>query len=141
MKKFVTETDVGYIKTQSYKMAAVIFVIATALACLCLQFSQKIFAALEIVIILACLMMALSKKHEKHHFRLTLDGRGLHVDNLAEGGSFSIPDLRADDIIIRQSKREEKLDYCTVLINGTANAFGGVKNCSGLREYISAEIY
>ena len=140
MKKFVTETDVSYIKTQSYKMAAVIFLVGTALAYLCNGVSEKLFAALEIVIILICLAIAFSKKHEKHSFRLTLEGKKLLVDNLAEGGGFSIPDLRADDIIIRQSKREEKLDYCTLIINGTANAFGGVKNCSGLREYISTEI-
>ena len=141
MNKFITETDVSYIKNQSYKLAAVIFVIGSLLAYLCNGFSEKLFAALEIVVILVCLVMAFSKKHEKHRFRLRFEGRKLHVDNLAGGESFSIPDLMAADIIIRQSKREEKLDYCTLLINGTAYAFGGVKNCSGIREYITATLY
>lgn len=136
MKSFVTETDTKYIRQQSYITALVLFVVLSALVSLCLLVSQKIFAAAEIVVILACLMMVSSKKQDRHHYRLRMEGSTLHVENLAGGGSFSLPELGAEDFIIRQSRREIKLDYCTLLINGTAYAFGGVKNCSGLKEHI-----
>ncbi len=136
MKAFITETDTKYIKTQTYITAGILFVILTGLASLCLLFSQKIFAAAEIVVILACLMMVSSKKQDRHYYRLRFDSSGLYVTSLATGGSFSVPELSPGDLVIRQSRREKKLNYCTLLISGTAYAFGGVKNCSGLKEFL-----
>lgn len=136
MKKFVTETDAKYIKNQSYITAAILFVLLSALASLCLLLSQKIFAAAEIVVILACLMVVFSKKQDRHNYRFRFEGSTLHVESKVGGDSFVLRDLPASDFDIRQSRKEKKLDYCTLLIANSTLAFGGVKNCSGLRAHI-----
>jgi len=48
-----------------------------------------------------------------------------------------IYDIPASDFIINQSKKEKDLDYCSVGIKNTIFAFGGVKKCKELKEYIA----
>lgn len=81
-------------------------------------------------------MVVFSKKQDKHNFRFRFEGSTLHIENKALGDSFVLRDLPASDFDMRQSRKEKELDYCTLLIANSSMAFGGVKNCSGLRRHI-----
>ena len=60
----------------------------------------------------------------------------LILTNLTTGQTFSVWDIPASDIVIKQSEKEKELDYGFVTIKDTVFGFHGVKNCSALREYI-----
>jgi len=136
MKKFETETDLKYVKNQAMLFAVAVFIVLSLICWLCLRSFEKIFAAAEIVIILACLMMVFSKKQDRHNYRFRFEGSTLYVESKTGAEGLILRDMSASDFDIRQSAREKKMDYCTLLVSGSAMAFGGVKNCSGLREYI-----
>lgn len=138
MNSFVTETDIEYVKKQSYKMMGVIFVILSLLSLLVLLVSVRIYACVEIIVILACLMGVFSKKYDAHNYILRFEERDLIVRNRAGTDGFRLEDLSISDFTFKQSEKEKKLNYCTLLINGTTIAFGGIKNCKELKTYINA---
>lgn len=138
MKSFVTETDINYVKRQSYKVVGVIFVILSLLALLALLLSVKIYACVEIIVILGCLMGVFSKKYDSHDYVLSFEDRDLIVRNRAGTEGFRLPDLSASDFVFKQSEKEKKLNYCTLLIEGTSIAFGGIKNCREMKTYVNA---
>ena len=138
MKSFVTETDIEYVKKQSYKVMGVIFIILSLLALLLLLISVRIYACVEIIVILGCLMGVFSKKYAAHDYVLRFEGRDLIVRNRAGTEGFRLEELSIGDFTFKQSEREKKLNYCTVLINGSAIAFGGIKNCREMKTYINA---
>ena len=138
MNSFVTETDIAYVKKQSYKFWGVIFVLLSLLALLALMLSVKTYAAAEIVVILACIMGIYSKKYEEHNYILRFEGRDLIVRNRAGTAGFRLDEMSISDFTFKQSAKEKKLNYCTVIIEGTAIAFGGIKNCKEMKTYINA---
>ena len=140
MKKFETETDIKYIKSQAMLAAVLVFIVLSVLCWLFLRSFEKIFAAAEIVIILLCLMMIFSKKQERHNYRFRFEGATLYVESKIGAGGLVLRDMSASDFDLRQSAREKKLDYCTILVSGSGIAFGGVKNCSGLRAYMEENL-
>lgn len=138
MNSFVTETDIEYVKKQSYKTVGIIFVALSLLALFALLISKRVYACVEVLVILGCLLGIFSKKYDSHNYRFIFEGRDLIVRTKSGSDGFRLPDMSASDFVFKQSKKEMELNYCTLLIKDSTIAFGGVKNCKELKTYINA---
>ena len=137
MKTFVTETDAKYVKLQSDKALATTFVVLSLLACLGFLIAWQTFVFFEVIVLISCGVTMFLKKRNNHDCVLRFDGDKLYIRNRTTAEIYEVFDIPASDFIINQSKKEEKLDYCSVLIKNTIFAFGGVKKCQELKKYIA----
>jgi hypothetical protein len=85
---------------------------------------------------LFCLGIIYYTTLRKCSWRLFFENDQLTLTNLTTGQTFSVWDIPASDIVIKQSEKEKELDYGFVTIKDTVFGFHGVRNCNALREYI-----
>lgn len=136
MNTFTTETDSGYVKHQTYKTTIVLFVALSLLACLGFLIAWQTFLFIEFLVAVSCVVALVSKKGTHHDYVLKFEGDRLYITDKANASVYEVFDIPASDFIINQTKREAKKDYCSLAIKNTVFAFGGVKNCAQLKQYI-----
>lgn len=135
-KSFSTETDSKYIKLQFDKDILVIFFICSLIACLGFLISWQLFVFLELIFTFSLIITFFTKRNNEHRWKLEFEEDSLKVINLKTQEEFYVYDIPASDFVINQTKNEIELDYCSLMIKNTVFAFGGVKNCKQLKEYI-----
>ncbi len=134
-KSFTTETDAKYAKGQFFRPILISVIGTMTLSLLSLIVSWQFFVFL-LVMHIFCLGILYYTTVRKSSWRLFFENDLLTLTNLTTGQTFSVWDIPASDIVIKQSEKEKELDYCFVTIKDTVFGFHGVKNCSALREYI-----
>lgn len=134
---FITETDEKYVKRQSYKAIVITFFVFSLLACFGFLIAWQTFIFFEGIVLISCIVTFFSKKHSNHNYELHFEDDNLCITNRVTNEVFEVYDIPASDFVINQSKKEKDINYCSLLIKNTIFAFGGIKNCSELKEYIS----
>ena len=134
-KSFTTETDAKYAKMQFFRPVLITMLGTMALSLLGLIVSPGLVVMLEITQ-LFCLGIIYYTTLRKCSWRLFFENDQLTLTNLTTGQTFSVWDIPASDIVIKQSEKEKELDYGFVTIKDTVFGFHGVRNCNALREYI-----
>lgn len=134
---FTTETDIQYVKAQSFKSMAVVFLVLSLCASLGLLVALRTFLYLEAVVFITCTASLFLSKKNLNDFQLHFENDILYIKDRKKGESFEVYDIPASDFIINQTAKEKKLNYCSVAIKHTIFRFGGIKNCNELKEYIS----
>jgi hypothetical protein len=134
-KSFTTETDAKYAKMQFFRPALITMIGTMTLSLLGLIVSPGLVVMLEITQ-LFCLGIIYYTTLRKCSWRLFFENDQLTLTNLTTGQTFSVWDIPASDIVIKQSEKEKELDYGFVTIKDTVFGFHGVRNCNALREYI-----
>ncbi|MBQ2675893.1 MAG: hypothetical protein IJF54_00635 [Clostridia bacterium] len=134
---FITETDERYVKHQFYKSTVIAFVIFSLLACFGFLVAWQTFVFFEVIVLISCIVTIFSKKREGHNYELHFENDWLLITNCVTFDSYEVYDVPASDFVITQSNKEKESDYCSLLIKNTVFAFGGVKKCNKLKEYIS----
>lgn len=134
---FTTETDIEYVKRQSNKAMAIIFIVLSLLACLGFLIAWQTFIFFEGIVLVSCIVAMFSKKRNNNNFELHFENDHLYIMNRTTGKTFEVFDIPASDFVITQTEKEKAANYCSLLIKNTVFAFGGIKNCSELKEYIS----
>ena len=132
---FTTDTDVRYAQFQFFKPLLFVGIFLSLLACLGFLIAWQTFVFFESIVIVVCLVGYLSGKG-KSDWNLHFDNDVLTLTNNANGQTYSVWDIPASDIVIKQSKQDIKRDYCNLVIKNTVFGFYGVRRCSALREYI-----
>ena len=134
-KSFTTETDAKYAKKQFFKPILFTMIGTMTLSLLAFIISWQLVVMLEVMQVF-CLGIMYYITVRKSSWRLFFEGDQLTLTNLTTGQTFSVWDIPASDIVIKQSEKEKELDYGFVTIKDTVFGFHGVKNCNALREYI-----
>ncbi len=137
MKGFVTETDPSYIRKLFFRSCGISFVAFTLFACLGFLVSWQFFLFLELVVLIATLATAISKKSQFPDCVLRFEGDRLFITYRKNHKEFEVYDIPASDFVITQSKKEVPLDYCSLHIKKTVFVLGGVKRCTELKQYIT----
>ena len=137
MNTFVTETDSKYVRLQTYKVTSVLFVVLSLLACLGFLIAWQTFLFIEFIVLISCIVTFNSKKSTYHDYSLRFEGDKLYIMDNFTASTYEVFDIPASDFIINQTKQEVKKDYCSLAIKNTIFTFGGVKNCTQLKKYIS----
>ena len=133
---FVTETDAEYVRIQSNKSFAITFLFLSLVACLGFFITWQTFIFFEMIVLISCIVGICSTRKNGHYWRFEFNDDLLLITNLKTQEKFSVYDIPSSDFIINQSKNEKKKDYCSFLIKNTSFAFGGVKDCHKLKQYI-----
>ena len=141
MNTFITETDCKYVKLQTYKATAVIFIVLSLLACFGFLIGWQTFLFIEFIVLISCIVTLNSKNGTRHDYVFEFEGNRLYITDRATSNIYEVFDIPASDFIINQTKQEIKKDYCSLTIKNTIFAFGGVKNCNQLKKYISDNYY
>lgn len=134
-RSFTTETDAKYAKGQFIKPVLAVFIGGAVLALLGFAISWQL-AVFLLVALVFCFGIVYYSTLRKCSWRLFFENDQLTLTNLTTGQTFSVWDIPASDIVIKQSEKEKELDYGFVTIKDTVFGFHGVRNCSALREYI-----
>ena len=134
---FTTETDIQYVKAQSFKSMAVVFLVLSLCASLGLLVALRTFLYLEAFVFIICTASLFLSKKNLNDFQLHFENDILYIKDRKTGESFEVYDIPASDFIINQTAKEKKLNYCSLAIKHTIFMCGGVKNCNELKEYIS----
>ena len=134
-KSFTTETDAKYAKKQFIKPILFVCIGGAPLCLLALLISWQL-AAFLLISLGSCFGIVYYTTIRKCSWRLFFENDQLTLTNLTTGQTFSVWDIPASDIVIKQSEKEKELDYGFVTIKDTVFGFHGVKNCSALREYV-----
>ena len=134
-KSFTTETDSKYAKKQFIKPILFVFIGGAPLCLLALLISWQL-AAFLLISLGFCFGIAYYTTIRKCSWKLHFENDNLTLTNLTTGQTFSVWDIPASDIVIKQSEKERELDYGFVTIKDTVFGFHGVKHCNALREYI-----
>lgn len=137
MKEFITETDAKYVKSQSKRVAIIMFIVMSLLACLGLLVTWQMFLFLEVLVLLSCIYTFITTTKKEHSYTLHFEGDVLTITDNSKNEEYEVYDIPASDFIINQSKKEKDLDYCSVGIKNTIFQFGGVKECKKLKKYIN----
>ena len=137
MNTFITETDGGYARLQAYKTIIVVFVVLSLLACLGFFVAWQTFLFIEFIVLISCFVTLNLKKGACHDYILKFEGDRLYITEKNGANMYEVFDIPASDFIINQTKQEIKKDYCSLAIKNTVFTFGGVKNCTQLKKYIS----
>jgi len=134
---FVTETDSKFVKHQMYKVYPKVYLGFTLVACLAFLVGWELFAFFEIVILITMFITLFQTSKNEQKWKLEFENDFLVVTNLVTGMEYEVYDIPASDFVFsKQTKAEKELDYCGLAIKNTVFTFGGVKNCSQLKEYI-----
>lgn len=131
---FITETDPLLVKRGIYRSTAVLFVILTALCCFAFLISWQAFLFFEITVVFSCVITV---RRKQYCYSLRFEGNRIFITNRTTGEQIVVFDITADDFVINQTKSEVKTDHCSLMIKKHMLTFGGVKECSALKEYIS----
>ena len=133
---FVTETDPKYALLHYNKSLIIAFFILSFIACFGLIIGWQTFMFFEVIIFSGCFIVFKQNKQKGHFWKLNFEGHTLTITNKITYESFNVYDVSASDFIIKQSKREKQLNYCTLKIKRTVLELGGVKNCQQMKDYI-----
>ena len=131
---FETETDLKQVKRAIYRSSAVVFIVLSALCCLAVFISWQTFVFFEIIAAISCAVALVRKQPD---YSLRFEGARLFITDKRTGEKFEVFDVAVEDFVISQTKSEVKTDHCSMMIKNTVLAFGGLKKCSEMREYIS----
>ena len=134
-QSFTTETDAKYAKKQFLKPILFTMIGTMTLSLLAFIISWQL-AAFLLISLGFCFGIAYYITIRKCSWKLHFENDNLTLTNLTTGQTFSVWDIPASDIVIKQSEKEKELDYGFVTIKDTVFGFHGVKNCNALREYI-----
>lgn len=134
-QSFTTETDAKYAKKQFLKPILFTMIGIMTLSLLAFIISWQL-AAFLLISLGFCFGIAYYITIRKCSWKLHFENDNLTLTNLTTGQTFSVWDIPASDIVIKQSEKEKELDYGFVTIKDTVFGFHGVKNCNALREYI-----
>ena len=137
MNTFVTETDEKYMMEQKKRMIPYLFVVMMSLASLGIFIGVQTFLFFELGAIIVCFITMYSLDNDPHNYCLSFEDDKLYIKNRATRKDFVVYAIPASDFIINQTKKEREIDYCSLAIKNTIFSFGGVKNCSGLKQYIA----
>ena len=137
MNTFVTETDEKYVQKQSKRVAIIMYIVMSLLACLGLLITWQMLLFLEAIVLFSCIFTYIKTTKNDHNYTLHFEGDVLTITDNSKNERYEVYDIPASDFIINQNKKEKNLDYCSVGIKSTVFAFGGVKKCKELREYIA----
>ncbi len=135
---FITETDARYVKRQLKRSMLPLFAIFTALSCLGFLVAWQTFIFFEIISMASLSFAYFLQTRRGQDYVLSFEGDRLYIHNRTTSESYEVYDIPASDFVIKQTKKEIGLNYCSVIIRGTVFGFGGVKNCKELKEYIAA---
>ena len=137
---FTTQTDVDHVKRQ-HDISVFILFITLSLFCITLSLfaslALRTFIYLELFVSFICAVTWFYNQKNINDFRLHFENDLLYIKDRKTGDTYEVYDIPASDFIITQTKKEKKLDYCSLAIKHTVFICGGVKNCSALKEYIS----
>ncbi len=133
---FVTETDPKYALLHYNKSLIITFLVLSFVACFSLFIGWQTFAFIEAIIIVGCFFVFYQNKQKGHYWKLSFEAGTLTITNKTTFETFNVYDVSASDFIITQSKREKKMNYCTLKIKRTVLELGGVKNCLQMKAYI-----
>ena len=134
---FVTQTDAKFTRNQQNKSILLVFPVFSLVACLCFFVGWELFLFAQIVIVISCCVTFFKNCKNTHSWKLAFEGDELVITNLVSNESFQVYDIPASDFVINQTKKEQTLDYCSLMIKNTVFAFGGIQNCSALKAYIN----
>ena len=113
MNTFITETDCKYVKLQTYKATAVIFIVLSLLACFGFLIGWQTFLFIEFIVLISCIVTLNSKNGTRHDYVLEFEGNRLYITDRATSNIYEVFDIPASDFIINQTKQEIKKDYCS----------------------------
>ncbi|MBO5778696.1 MAG: hypothetical protein J6R82_03925 [Clostridia bacterium] len=133
---FVTETDPQYVRKLFIKGMIISFFAFSLIACLGFLVAWQTFVWFELVVIFSWVVALVLCQKKGNHWTLEFKGDVLTITNIKTNASYCVYDIPASDFMIKQSKRDVQLDYCTFLIKNTVFAMDGVKNCQQLKAYI-----
>lgn len=134
---FVTETDIKHVQRQTNRVFVIIFAIASVFACLGFLIAWQTFLFFEAAVLISCAVALFSNRKSSHSWKLKFENDRLYITNQTTGDVFEVYDIPASDFVINQTKEEQEIDYCSLLVKNTVFAFGGVKNCRDLKNYIA----
>ena len=134
-QSFTTETDAKYAKKQFLKPILFTMIGIMTLSLLAFIISWQL-AAFLLISLGFCFGIAYYITIRKCSWKLHFENDNLTLTNLTTRQTFSVWDIPASDIVIKQSEKERELDYGFVTIKDTVFGFHGVKHCNALREYI-----
>ena len=133
---FVTETDEKYMRKITDKASVVVFGIFSILATLCLLVTWQMFVFLEVVVLISSVAGFIKNRKKSLSWKLEFRGDQLALTDLQTGEVYDVYNIPASDFVITQTGKEKEMDYCSLGIRKTIFALGGVKNATGLKEYI-----
>ncbi|MBQ2729589.1 MAG: hypothetical protein IJF69_02310 [Clostridia bacterium] len=136
MGTFTTETDMKYVRSETYKVTAIIFIVCSFLASLGFLIAWQTFVFIEAIVMISCFAVLISADRKNHSYEINIEGVTINILDRNDNKSYKLTDIYIEDFIINQSKKEVALDYCSVAIIGTSFTMGGVKNYSALVRYI-----
>ena len=116
----------------------ILFLVLSCFAALGLLIALQTFLIFEMLVSFICFFSYYITQKNIHDCRLCFENDFLLIKDRTAGEVFEVYDIPASDFIINQTKKEKKLNYCSVAIKHTVFSFGGVKNCRELKEYIEA---
>jgi len=134
---FTTATDLQYNKDQSFKATVILYCALALAAALGLLIAFQTFLIFEGLVFFVCTVTYSVTQKNLHDYRLYFENDHLLIKDRTTGDVFEVYDIPASDFIINQTKKDKKRNYCTLAIKRTVFAFGGVKHCRELREYIA----
>lgn len=133
---FITETDAKYVSIQSSKALVITFFVFSLITSLGFVVAWQTFVFFEIIVLISCVTVFFQKRNKNHSWKLEFNNAVIIITNLTTNEEFCVCDIPASDLVVRQSKNEVRLDYCSLMIKNTIFAFGGIKNYSQLKTYI-----
>lgn len=136
MNTFKTETDEQYVHKATIKPAVITWLVMSALCCFGFLISWVTVVYLEIIVI-AVMIISYKSTTTPHDYELYFEDATLFITDRARKSEYVVYDVPASDFVITQTKAEIPLDYCSFTVKHTIFAFGGVKNCTQLRQYIT----
>ena len=133
---FSTTTNPILCKKHSQKVFAVTGMVLCLLSCFGLLISFNVFCFIEFIVIVTIALFFFVNNQKSYSWKLKFEGDTLYIEDLNSFKRFVVYNIPASDIVIKQSEEEKRSDYCRLRIKKTIFQFGGVKNCSQLKEYI-----
>ena len=137
MNAFKTETDEEYVHKATIKPVLITWLVMSALCCFGFLISWITVMYLEIIVIAVIIISYKSVSSNPHDYELNFEDDTLFITDRARKSEHVVYDVPANDFVITQTKAEKALDYCSFTVKHTVFAFGGVKNCTQLRQYIT----
>ena len=137
MNTFKTETDEQYVHKATIKPAIITWLVMSGLCCFGFLISWITVMYLEIIVIAVMIISYKSVTNNPHDYELYFEDATLFITDRARKSEYVVYDVPASDFVITQTKAETALDYCSFTVKHTVFAFGGVKNCTQLRQYIA----
>lgn len=138
MNSFKTVNDIEYFMNNYKKSRIIAYIIILSISTLGLLISFVAFTVFLAIAIAVCIMMhtmpTTTQAADQCEFQFKNDF--LTIINYSSNKIYEVSNIPASDFIIKQSKKDKKLDYCNFSIKNTIFIYGGVKNCTELKKYI-----